>query len=130
LLKKITKNRIGKYAVAFDVFQQIIHQKKSDSDKVYSVHEPDVQCISKGMEYKKYEFGCKVSLAVTKDSGICVGAMSFVHPAEKNARIPSVHANPSNAKIHGSFLRPDYLERRLTPWEGAAICRVSSSIIP
>jgi len=80
LLKKIAKNRIGKYAAAFDVFQQIIHQKKSDSDKVYSVHEPDVQCISKGKEYKKYEFGCKVSLAVTKDSGVCVGAMSF----EKN----------------------------------------------
>jgi IS5 family transposase len=80
LLKKIAKNRIGKYAAVFDVFQQIIHQKKSDSDKVYSVHEPDVQCISKGKEYKKYEFGCKVSLAVTKDSGVCVGAMSF----EKN----------------------------------------------
>lgn len=44
------------------------------------MHEPDVQCISKGKEYKKYEFGCKVSLAVTKDSGVCVGAMSF----EKN----------------------------------------------
>jgi IS5 family transposase len=44
------------------------------------VHEPDVQCISKGKEHKTYEFGCKVSLAVTKTSGICVGAMSF----EKN----------------------------------------------
>jgi IS5 family transposase len=39
-----------------------------------------VQCISKGKEYKKYEFGSKVSLAVTQDSGVCVGAMSF----EKN----------------------------------------------
>jgi IS5 family transposase len=59
---------------------EIIHQKKSDRNKVYSVHEPDVQCISKGKEHKKYEFGCKVSLAVTKTSGVCVGAMSF----EKN----------------------------------------------
>ena len=80
LLKKIARSRIAKYAAALDVFQQIVYQKKSDSDKVYSVHEPDVQCISKGKEYKKYEFGCKVSLAVTKDSGVCVGAMSF----EKN----------------------------------------------
>jgi IS5 family transposase len=80
LLKKISKSRIGKYAAELDIFQQIVHQRKSDSDKVYSVHEPDVQCISKGKEYKKYEFGCKVSLAVTKESGVCVGAMSF----EKN----------------------------------------------
>jgi transposase, IS5 family len=55
-------------------------KKKTDAVKVYSVHEPDVQCISKGKEYKKYEFGCKVSLAVTNNSGVCVGAMSF----EKN----------------------------------------------
>jgi transposase, IS5 family len=80
LAKKIPKNRFSKYASNLDVFFQIIHQKKSDRDKVYSVHEPDVHCISKGKEHKKYEFGCKVSLAVTKDSGICVGAMSF----EKN----------------------------------------------
>ena len=80
LLKKLPKSRIKTYAPEMDVFQQIVYQKKSDSGKVYSVHEPDVQCISKGKEYKKYEFGCKVSLAVTKDSGVCVGAMSF----EKN----------------------------------------------
>jgi IS5 family transposase len=80
LLRKLPKRKIGKYSADLDIFQQIIYQKKSDSDKVYSVHEPDVQCISKGKEYKKYEFGCKVSLAVTKDSGVCVGAMSF----EKN----------------------------------------------
>ena len=47
-LKNIAKNRIGKYTAALDVFQQIVYQKKTDTDKVYSVHEPDVQCISKG----------------------------------------------------------------------------------
>jgi transposase, IS5 family len=80
LLKKIPSRRFKQYAPDFDTFIRIVHQKKKDADKVYSVHEPDVQCISKGKEYKKYEFGCKVSLAVTKNSGVCVGAMSF----EKN----------------------------------------------
>jgi IS5 family transposase len=80
LLKKIPSSRFKQYAPDFDTFIRIVHQKKTDKDKVYSVHEPDVQCISKGKDYKKYEFGCKVSLAVTKDSGVCVGAMSF----EKN----------------------------------------------
>lgn len=80
LLRKIPSSRFKLYAPDFDTFIQIVHQKKTDADKVYSVHEPDIQCISKGKEYKKYEFGCKVSLAVTKDSGVCVGAMSY----EKN----------------------------------------------
>lgn len=80
LLKKIPKSRFAAHASVLDVCMQIVHQKKHDQNKIYSVHEPDVQCISKGKEYKKYEFGCKVSLAVTKDSGVCVGAMSF----EKN----------------------------------------------
>lgn len=80
LLKKIPSHRFKPYAPYFDTFIDIVHQKKSDKNKVYSVHEPDVQCISKGKEHKKYEFGCKVSLAVTKNSGVCVGAMSF----EKN----------------------------------------------
>jgi IS5 family transposase len=80
LVKKLPARALKKYAPKLDVFFQIIHQKKSDKDKVYSVHEPDVSCISKGKEHKKYEFGCKVSLAVTKETGIIVGAMSF----EKN----------------------------------------------
>ena len=41
------------------------------------MNRPNVQCISKGMEYKKYEFGSKVSLELTKDSGVCVGCDEF-----------------------------------------------------
>ena len=37
------------------LFKQILNQKKTDSNKIYSIHEPDVQCISKGKEHKKYE---------------------------------------------------------------------------
>ena len=39
----------------FLLFKQILNQKKTDSNKIYSIHEPDVQCISKGKEHKKYE---------------------------------------------------------------------------
>ena len=44
---------------------------------MYSLHEPDVKCITKGKEAKKYEFGNKVSLVKTMKSGIIVGALSF-----------------------------------------------------
>ena len=51
-------------------------QKKKDRNKVYSLHEVDVQCISKGKEHKLYEFGNKVSITRT-GTGVIVGALSF-----------------------------------------------------
>ena len=52
-------------------------QAQKDSNKIYSLHEPEVRCIAKGKEAKKYEFGNKVSIAKTMKSGIIVGALSF-----------------------------------------------------
>ena len=43
-----------------------------DGHKIYSLHEPDVLCICKGKEHKKYEFGNKVSI-VRLWSGIIIG---------------------------------------------------------
>ena len=41
---------------------QIHTQQKTDTDKIYSWHAPEVECISKGKAHKPYEFGCKVSI--------------------------------------------------------------------
>lgn len=41
---------------------RIFSQKKTDADKIYSWHAPEVECISKGKAHKPYEFGCKVSI--------------------------------------------------------------------
>ena len=59
------------------MFSQVLHQKKDSTNKTYSLYEPQVYCISKGKEHKKYEFGSKASLVVTKNSGIIVGARNF-----------------------------------------------------
>ena len=40
-------------------------QRRQDSDKIYSWHAPEVECIGKGKAHKPYEFGCKVSVATT-----------------------------------------------------------------
>src|SRR5579859_4785838 len=39
-------------------------QQRHDKNKIYSIHEPEVECIAKGKADKKYEFGNKVSVAV------------------------------------------------------------------
>ena len=59
------------------LFKQVLAQKKMDSNKIYSLHEPHVQCISKGKEHKKYEFGSKVSIITTKNSGVIIGAINL-----------------------------------------------------
>ena len=45
--------------------------------KIYSIHQPQVSCIAKGKEHRKYEFGNKVSITKTRKSGIIIGIMSF-----------------------------------------------------
>ena len=57
--------------------KRIHEQRRTDKNKVYSVHEPDVDCISKGKAHKRYEFGCKVSLATTSKGGWFVGAKAL-----------------------------------------------------
>lgn len=62
------------------LFTKVLAQKKTDSHKIYSLHEPHTQCMSKGKEHKKYEFGSKVSIITTKTTGVIIGAINI----EKN----------------------------------------------
>jgi IS5 family transposase len=64
----------------FTLYRRVLAQKPQDSAKIYSLHEPHIYCVAKGKEHKKYEFGTKASLAMTKTHGIIVAA--FAH--EKN----------------------------------------------
>ena len=48
-------------------------QDKTDRKKLYSLHEPDVMCISKGKAHKRYEFGQKVSVTSTNRGNWIVG---------------------------------------------------------
>lgn len=66
----------GRYREELDVLYRVLTQRRDDKNKVYSVHEPEVLCISKGKEHKQYEFGNKSSFAYTRGSGIIVGAMA------------------------------------------------------
>ena len=66
-----------KLAKLLETARRIHAQQRHDKNKVYSVHEPEVECIAKGKAGKPYEFGNKVSVAVTSRGGWLVGAKSF-----------------------------------------------------
>jgi len=52
---------------------RLLHQLPKGSGKIYALHEPDVDCISKGKARVRYEFGTKVSIATTIKEGFVVG---------------------------------------------------------
>jgi IS5 family transposase len=53
---------------------RVRRQQPGDSGKLYSLHEPEVQCISKGKAHKRYEFGQKVAVATTNRSNWIVAS--------------------------------------------------------
>ena len=48
-------------------------QERHTKNKLYSLHAPEVECISKGKAHKRYEFGCKVSVVSTSRDNWIVG---------------------------------------------------------
>ena len=67
----LQKNFISEISKA----KSLLNRKKHDKNKLYSLHEEEVVCISKGKAHKRYEFGCKVSLSITNSGvGIVTGS--------------------------------------------------------
>ena len=55
----------------------LLNQKRHTKNKLYSVHAPETECISKGKAHKRYEFGVKASFAITNDTSYVVAARSY-----------------------------------------------------
>lgn len=77
LERKLPADVLGARAEEFGLFHRGLNQKRGDKNKLYSLHEPHVYCMSKGKDHKRYEFGVKASLTTTRDSKIILGAMAF-----------------------------------------------------
>ena len=78
LVRELERNLEGKkgYEKMFELYYRVLSQNRKSKNKVYSLHEPDVVCLSKGKEHKQYEFGNKVSI-LRSWSGLILGACSF-----------------------------------------------------
>ena len=57
--------------------ERLLKQQRHDKNKLYSIHEPEVECISKGKVHKRYEFGNKVGFVTTSFGNWIVGVKSF-----------------------------------------------------
>lgn len=72
-----TAEQLQRLHTTLDRAERIRTQQTRDKNKLYAMHAPEVECISKGKARKLYEFGVKVSIAVTHRLGLIVGARSF-----------------------------------------------------
>ena len=80
------------FGEALGLAKRLLRQKREDRKKLYSIHAPEVECISKGKVHKKYEFGNKVGVVVTSGEGFLIGVKSF-------------HGNPYDGHTLAASLR-------------------------
>ena len=120
--------------ILLQLCERLHAQKQRDSKKLYSLHEPDVMCISKGKAHKRYEFGQKVSVATTNRGNWIVGVelcagnpfdghtlARAIAAVEKNTRVSVSdayvdkgyrgHDYEGDAKIHLAGSRSRHLTR-------------------
>lgn len=90
LFRTLDEQRLLKYLVQLSIYQKVLLQKRGDSGKIYSLHEPEVNCYTKGKEHKKFEFGSKAALLVTQTTGVIVGALNFSENLHDSKTLPAV----------------------------------------
>lgn len=71
---------------------RIYRQERTDKHKLYSMQAPEVECIAKGKEHKKYEFGCKVSVVTTSKRGWVVGIQALPGNPYDGHTLKAAHA--------------------------------------
>ena len=66
-----------KLRMMLQLANRLLQQTKTSKNKIYSLHSPEVNCISKGKAHKRYEFGCKVGLVNSSRSNWVLGIQAF-----------------------------------------------------
>ena len=77
--RKIAGNEVleRRFAPILGLVDRLLAQQRHDRGKLYSFHAPEVECLAKGKAHKKYEFGVKVSVAVSNRSGFVLGMQAL-----------------------------------------------------
>jgi IS5 family transposase len=91
-IERQTPQRDESLAELLSRARRLLAQQRTDHEKLYSVHAPEVECLAKGKVQKRYEFGCKVSVASTSRGNWIVGARAL-------------HGNPYDGHTLGEALQ-------------------------
>ena len=75
--RKLPEDKVAVYQQRLDIYKKAVNQQINDKEKIYSLHEPETACIAKGKAHKKYEFGSKISLVVSKNKNVVLAVATF-----------------------------------------------------
>jgi IS5 family transposase len=98
--RKMTLEQLEHYAQQMALHHRMLKQKRGDKNKLYSLHEPHIYCMSKGKAHQRYEFGTKVSITTTRDSCIVIGALAFERNVFDAHTLPDVLAQVKRVLGH------------------------------
>lgn len=107
LLRKLPSD--NKFRGNLKLCLKFVNGKLVNGHKIYPLHEPDVLCISKGKERKKYEFGNKVS-TTRLWNGLIIGALSFKNEYDEHTvdssqeQVRRIYGKRSLQLMHASRL--------------------------
>jgi len=77
LERELPRPILSNYKDQLSLYYQILNQKRTDKNKIYSIHKSFTACIAKGKAHKQYEFGTKIGLTTTAKTLIITAIKSF-----------------------------------------------------
>ena len=106
--KKIIKGA-GELKESLEISKRIWGQERGDKGKVYSVHEREVKCYGKGKAHKRYEFGSKVSVAITARNCWVIGIKTFTESVHDVLTL--IPALEQAKELTGEMIRRVYVDK-------------------
>jgi IS5 family transposase len=125
IARKLPLDVLGKYLPDLKLYQRVLSQKREDANKIYSLHEPNVKCYSKGKEHKKFEFGSKASILVDQGTGIIMGALNFTETLHDSKTLPD--ALEQYERLRGKEAKEVFVDRG---YKGMANYKSSKIYVP
>ena len=125
IARKLPLKSLGKYLPDLKLYQAVLSQKRGDSNKIYSLHEPNVKCYSKGKEHKKFEFGSKASIIIDQSTGVILGALNFTETLHDSKTIPE--ALEQYERLNGTLPKEVFVDRG---YRGKSEYRTAKICIP
>jgi transposase, IS5 family len=86
--RNLDEQALQKYQTQLNTYKKVMAQQRTDKNKIYSLHEPEVRCYTKGKEHKKFEFGSKAALLITQTTNVIVGAVCFNENIHDSKTLP------------------------------------------
>ncbi len=125
IARKLPLKSLDKYLPDLKLYQAVLSQKRGDSNKIYSLHEPNVKCYSKGKEHKKFEFGSKASIIIDQSTGVILGALNFTETLHDSKTIPE--ALEQYERLNGTLPKEVFVDRG---YRGKSEYRTAKICIP